>query len=348
MIVLSVNIFVTNNCNMRCEYCYESPESREQMDLNIAGKLVDYICDIIKTNHTDMLKLQFHGGEPLLALPVIERLLSSLKVEIGAQCKIITGLTTNGTIMSEEIISFIINNIDLISISIDGMKDSHNTNRRMVNGCDSFDIVWENAMTLLQRCPNLTARMTVAKNTVPKVAENVKYLAEKGFKTISPELDFTEKCWTEADVDMYCYGLEKAYKYIQEQNINATITAFDNTEKSKKGSKCLGGTDSISIDIDGTIYPCLLVTGNKEWVIGSIFTGVDIDFASRLESIVDKDNDVCKGCARLEYCEGNRCKIINKQYTGNYHMPFPMFCTNENICFRLCQIKNERKEEAKC
>lgn len=343
MNVLSVNVFVTSECNMRCVYCYESPKSREQMSENVVDRFVGYICNSIVANGLDIVKIQFHGGEPLLALPTIKKIISQINEKKNSKCKIITGLTTNGTVMTDDTLSFISDEIDLISISIDGKKDSHDANRRMVGNRDSYELVLENAVALLCKYPSLVARMTVAKNTLHNVAENIIDLIERGFKIISPELDFIEDSWTEEDIRLYCCELESVYRYIQRHNIDVTVTTFESTEKAKKGSKCLGGTNSISVDVNGKIYPCMLVVGEEEWIIGNIFTGVDKKFTNYLKSVTDKDNSACEGCARIEYCEGNRCKIINKHYTGDYYIPFPAFCANENIGFHLCQIKNKKE-----
>ena len=62
--------------------------------------------------------------------------------------KVNFNVTTNGTIMSEEMIDFIIANKIVVTFSLDGHKDDHDRNRVLQNNTPTFDCIFENLKKL--------------------------------------------------------------------------------------------------------------------------------------------------------------------------------------------------------
>ena len=57
-------------------------------------------------------------------------------------------MTTNGTLMTEDVIEFLVKYEFNLMISLDGDKKSHDINRRFKTGKGSFDIILENLSRL--------------------------------------------------------------------------------------------------------------------------------------------------------------------------------------------------------
>ena len=57
-------------------------------------------------------------------------------------------MTTNGTLMTEEVIEFLVKHEFNLMISLDGDKKSHDINRRFKSGKGSFDVILKNLSRL--------------------------------------------------------------------------------------------------------------------------------------------------------------------------------------------------------
>lgn len=68
---------VTQDCNLRCKYCYMTDKNNKNiMDFDTAKKIIDFFVDnrdLIFT--TDYVVLDFIGGEPLLEIELIDNII---------------------------------------------------------------------------------------------------------------------------------------------------------------------------------------------------------------------------------------------------------------------------------
>ena len=153
----------TTNCNLKCRYCIFSEEyphaqtfQADNMSFEVAIKAIDYYIDkILSIRKRDPAKsaiISFYGGEPLLQFSLIKDIIEYI---IARDIKNVRfNLTTNATLLTSEIIDFLVANNFLVSISIDGPKIEHDRNRVKENGLGTFDIVFRNIKTFWGRYPN--------------------------------------------------------------------------------------------------------------------------------------------------------------------------------------------------
>ena len=70
MYITNLRLNVTQNCNLRCKYCFENAlenyENRQKMDFETAKKAVDVFLDLLEKNGKSEGNIRFFGGEPLL------------------------------------------------------------------------------------------------------------------------------------------------------------------------------------------------------------------------------------------------------------------------------------------
>lgn len=114
---------VTQNCNLRCKYCVYSGSyvnrvhTKKRMSVETAKKAVDFYH-----THSGNLKtalISFYGGEPLLEMELIREIMAYAdKVFSGKEIRY--NMTTNATLLSDEIIEFLHNNDVSLTISLDG------------------------------------------------------------------------------------------------------------------------------------------------------------------------------------------------------------------------------------
>lgn len=180
---------VTQKCNLRCSYCLYSGKydsyrlhSDRSMDFNTAKKAIDYFFDIAKsgkrTRKYGTVHINYYGGEPLLNFPLIKKCVDYIEAEKKniIRDRILYSMTTNGTLLSEEIIDFIMDHKFGLAISLDGPREEHDKNRRFPDGRGSFEIIYNNLLRLLERNPgysrNITITLTYSYNhDLRKIAE---------------------------------------------------------------------------------------------------------------------------------------------------------------------------------
>lgn len=332
---MKFTIFVTEKCNLKCKYCYEGNEKiNKDMTFDIADKTIQFINHKVKEmNDNKPLNIILHGGEPLLNFKLIKYIHTSI-LETITDREIIFDMTTNGTLMNNEIIGFIKDHIDNISVSIDGNQESHDLNRIFSDGSGSYKKIILNAKLLLDNNINVRARMTYNSKSVDKLCESVYSIADCGFTEIVPVIDYYDNNWNKRHIDILN---EQISKIIDKKSLypNNNISLIELNVLNTKRGQCFGGVVSYAIDVSGNIYPCTLSASNKDFIIGNVKNlQLYKEKVDKLCKINSADNSSCLGCNRYEFCEGTRCKIINKQITGNYDVPPPIVCASQGVAVK--------------
>lgn len=338
---MNVTILLTEKCNLQCTYCYEHDFSeRKKMDNFTMKRVAEFILDQVKEKQPNYLGITLLGGEPLLNLDGVKYFINKFEEEQSTDLDISFRMTTNGTILNENVLE-VLPSIDFLSVSIDGVKDVHDSNRVFSNLEGSFDTVIKNVEKILSINPNTAARMTITKKNISQLFENVRFLIETGFHYIHPNIEFTDREWEENDAENLLDQMKKIYDLIEMKKMKSTsieIPLYGYFKRKSRSSKCDGGKNSFAISASGDIYPCSVVMPMEEWKIGNVFQGLELASLEKLEEISITETLSCAGCSRYEYCNGPRCKLINYKYTGHYDMPLEAFCINENLSYQLGKL----------
>ena len=97
---------------------------------------------------------------------------------------------------------------------------------------------------------------------------------------------------------------------------------------------CNAGISNFKIMPNGDIYPCGFLTNNKQYVIGNIATGIDIEKGHSIAiSNFDKKNTKCLGCKIRDFCQGMKCGYMNLINTGKINIPSNTECLCEQIFY---------------
>lgn len=334
--------WVTTKCNMKCKYCYEGEEKAGKiMSEKIADKAIKYTLERYEKLNVDVpLIVGFHGGEPLLQFELIKYIIEKFKNHFkNSSKKIYFSMTTNGVLLNEEISEYISRNIKMLSISFDGTKETHDTNRLLINGKGTYDIVSEKFVNLLKLRPNIRVRTTFNTITVNNLYEDVKFLVDLGFKTIVPAPDLFSKDWDTEHMEIMYGEMEKIKNLLShnDEYSGVKVGIVDEEYEDNQKGDCLGGITSVHIDPEGNIYPCTYAVGSKEFIIGDVDKGISDSegWINKMYELSKVENSDCKGCSRYKYCNGTRCKILNKIMTGDYHTPSAVLCAVENTKYKF-------------
>lgn len=340
--ICSIALFVIQECNLRCTYCYGHGgeyNNKGILKLETAKQAVDFLFE--KSGEKKDISIAFFGGEPLLNFPLICEIVDYCKYRNKEFNKNITyATTTNGTLLTDKITEFLISNKFSITISIDGNKESHNINRFFENGAGSYDKVIDKTRNLIKGIP-VSARATITKTNL-NLVQNFHDLYEKGFKRVN-----MAPCSEMLDDNDYTLMADNYSEMIEEFDKLLKNKQFDKAKAMggviQKLSKIDGGgirnrfcgsiTKGLAVDVNGNIYPCHRFVGTTDFKIGDVFNGFDEDKYSKIiNDTYASEHEDCSNCWAVNLCGGG-CNSENFVTTGSIKSPNPNFCKYNKKAF---------------
>lgn len=153
--IMQLCLEVTEACNMRCKYCaysggypYNRRHGSRYMDFGTAKAAIDYFLP--RASSEEGVAIGFYGGEPLLNFKLIRECVEYIKsLELGKTLRF--SLTTNLTLLTEEILDYFTEEGFNLTVSLDGPQTEHDRNRIFKNGEGSFAKVMENLQRIYAR-----------------------------------------------------------------------------------------------------------------------------------------------------------------------------------------------------
>lgn len=146
--MLHLILFPTEACNCRCVYCYETYRHGRMDTATITGVKNLLHARIPELDH---LHVSWFGGEPLLALDIIEELSEHIHQEIADTpgCHFQADVTTNAYLLSLPTFTRLSRcKVGLYQISFDGPQELHDQKRILADGGGTFDRIWSNLLAL--------------------------------------------------------------------------------------------------------------------------------------------------------------------------------------------------------
>lgn len=309
---------VTQNCNMRCEYCVYSGGYQNRvhtfrmMSFDIAKKSMDYFIEHSK--NVEQLSISFYGGEPCLNFELIQNCVEYM--EKAAEGKSVHySLTTNATLLNKKIIDFFAKHHFRMMISLDGPREIHDKHRKFsCSGEGSFDTVLKKVKYIKEEYPEFFHE-GVHFNTVLDVENEFKIidnfvnnndiLSDAEFKAASIDTKNTDKrylmnprYWEDINYEFFKMLLEllgkipagSSSKLLQNYKIDLrdALEENDNTkcerlpEECHHGGPCLPGATRLFVTANGDFYPCEKVSEElKEAIIGNVNEGINLELAKK-------------------------------------------------------------------
>lgn len=320
------SIWVTTDCNLACSYCYEGHDKKKlYIDHNLADRIIDFIASEESYNKEE-IAIDFHGGEPFLNIAIMKYFVQELAYVLNN--KIHFGATTNATILNDDILEFIRTELEDVTVSLDGTKNTHDSCRCFSNGMGSYNMAINNSMVINENTKNLRVRMTVTSDYVHTLARDIMHLVDNGFKCIVPAIDLFDSGWDDIKLKVLRGEIRNLKSLLNDNEVSLSLLEPIHINNDHK---CYGGINEISIYADGTIYPCMMSGGVKGFEIGNVNSGIDINKRDRILGYNNKQYCECLECDIQDSCEGKRCKIINKLLTGSFIKPSALTCELHHI-----------------
>ncbi len=325
----TVTFVVTDDCNLRCKYCYIThKKSDNKMDFDTAKVFIDRLLTTDEMRYSEALILEFIGGEPLIEANLIDKIadyfkLKAFELDHDWYWNYRISVCTNGVnYSSPEVQRFIKKNINKISvtISVDGTKEKHDMQRVFPNGSGSFDKINENIDLWLSEFRGST-KVTFASDDLPLLYDSILSLWNRGIKEVSANVVF-ENVWKNGDDEILEEQLKKLADYVIDNKLydkGYYCSFFDENigypydDEDMERTYC-GAGKMIALSPNGNIYPCIRYYGyslnnHEEWSVGDIKNGIDMEkvrpfvlSTNRLQSDAECLNcDVATGCG---FCQG--------------------------------------------
>ncbi len=357
-------ILVTNNCNLRCKYCYEN-RSNKVIDLQIMKDAIDFILKNAEEACV-IPKITFFGGEPLLHFDDIMK--SAIEYVRSKNNNVILCFVTNGLLITEDQLKFYKNNNVKFMLSIDGCKEAQDSNRIYANGSGSFDDLEEKIPLILKYDPQTLARVTVTPSNIQYLFNSLKYLESCNFDRVHIMPNVFD-VWSDDDFKIAeeQLGLIKDYIINKFENdeiplvpeiicqmftkrvikeYEESTNRYRMTPSTIPSKRCgIGSIGKVVIDTDGNIYTCPHCTmqpiEDEIMFIGNIYSGINAD---KIENLVVLNNEKpiysntfkCSDCPLDRICSGG-CTPNNYMIYSDFNLVPECYCKWNRLLYKTAE-----------
>lgn len=302
------------------------------MGLELAKKSIDFLVDHAQDSRT--ISVGFYGGEPLLEFETVKKCIEYAEEKAEGR-KLIFNITTNGTLINEEIVDFFEAHDVTLMISLDGPKEIHDKNRRFaVGGCGTFEKIVDNLERLRNKFPEYYKKINFNMVIDPKngftcsneFTMNYQLVKDSIFtsSTISTfyskkEIDVSDEFVRERGYEVF-KGIMAELNRVDKKSVSKLVAPYfarikqvmhdereyspHLPEKAHHSGPCIPGVSRLFVNIEGNFFPCERVSELSEIMkIGHIDCGFDIGKIRRLLNIGKVTEKNCQNCWAFRFCE---------------------------------------------
>ena len=331
-VVKALCLHIAHDCNLACKYCFaeegEYHGGRALMSYEVGKKALDFL--IANSGNRVNLEVDFFGGEPLMNFQVVKDLVAygrSKEKEFNKKFRFT--LTTNGMLLTDEVMEFANKEMANVVLSIDGRKEVHDFMRPTRNGKGSYDLIIDKfkKMAEMRHQTNYYVRGTFTHYNLD-FSKDVLHLADMGFKQISAEPvvapDDMDYAIREEDLPQLFEEYDNLAKEMVKREKEGNGFNFFHFMIDLTGGPCLykrlsgcgSGTEYLAVTPWGDLYPCHQFVGMEQFKLGNVDTGIektDIVDEFKLCNVYAKDK--CKDCFARFYCSGG-CAANSYNFHG--------------------------------
>lgn len=320
-------LYLTRACNLACTHCFVSKDVR-RMSLETGLQAVDCLFDLAEKHGHPEVKIKYAGGEPTMnwdLIPALHERAKSLARETGL--RLIEVLVTNATLLDHERLQFIKDERFHLSISLDGFGEGHDRQRPVRNGNPTFERVLRSVFLALEMGLSPYLIITITRLNVKEVPALVAFVLEH---RLMLNLNFyrphhLDDTLAADNAELTC-ALQDALKVI-EANLPDYNFMEGLIDRSNFGAAhqhvCGAGRNYLSIDTDGSVLPCHMLTGYN-------LPGISLQMleSPRFDDFPNPPIDHRNGCNTCEwrYWCGGGCPIHAKNIMGTSNVSSP-YCS---------------------
>lgn len=323
--IFKISVLPTHSCNLSCTYCYSAKGRNSiHLDKNKLKSSLEYFIDPGRIEKRYLHLSIIGGGEPMLNWDLVkftieyaDELAEKGKFELD---KI---LITNGTIISDEIINFLMDRNVVPNISFDILESAQNTQRK------NYEKVVETITKFLDAGIYPTLNATITPSTANRQLEMAQTVFTKfpGISNLIFEPVIAEEYFPDQNSFNQFYsdfnnGFFEARKFGLKHNIEIRCKAFINMFNITNH----GCEFRFSLTPGGEITNCYCVSSPEEKYfesrqIGNIDAGNKVRFNyEKFDSMVRNDVSQEKKCSEcfIKWNCGGGCLLPKETYDQSY------------------------------
>lgn len=327
---LTAWLHITNECNLRCDYCYISKTS-DAMDMARGRQAVDAVIRSALAHGFRRIKLKYAGGEATLNPSLI-----FATHQYARECATKHGLALDGVLLSngvalgDRLIRRICDSGLRLMISLDGIGDVHDAHRRFVNGRGSFSHVARTLDRLAVRDVTPSISITLSRRNLAGLAATVEYVLDRG-------LPFALNFYREND----CSASAADLSFQDNQIIAAMREAFAVIARRLPPYSLIGtlidlarldtphdrpcgvGHAYMVIDHRGGVAKCHMEIGRTVTDVAAPDPLLLIcEDAVGIQNVPVDEKEGCRTCTWRYWCAGG-CPALTYRVTGRYDVKSP-------------------------
>ncbi|MBW1743503.1 MAG: SynChlorMet cassette radical SAM/SPASM protein ScmE [Deltaproteobacteria bacterium] len=343
----SVDIDITNRCNLRCKYCYHFSGPGDVAEDLPAAEWLRFFEEL---NRCAVMNITLAGGEPFFRKD-LKQLIEGI-----VKNKMRFNVLSNGTLITDDMVEFLASTgrCDGVQVSIDGSKpETHDACR----GKGNFRKAMDGIECLQRHGMPVQIRVTVHRHNVRDLEGIAEFLLDEvglaGFSTNAASYmglckqNVEEVGLSTEDRTLAMDTLLKLNKrYNNRISANAgplaEATMWPEMERARRNGNehipdrgrltaCGCVMDKIAVRADGVIVPCTMLSHielgriNKDDLSDVWQNHPEMQKIRERRNIPLSDFEFCQGCEYIDYCTGN-CPGLAYTLTGKVNHPSPDAC----------------------
>jgi uncharacterized protein len=327
---LTAWIHITNDCNLRCDYCYLE-KTRENLPEDVGRRAVDAVFRSALKHGIRSVKLKYAGGEASLHMKALTALHDyATRLAQEHDIKLEAAMLTNGVVLSQRTVTSLKERHIAVSISLDGLGLYNDSQRAFTNGHGSAYYVLRTIKRLLANGVKPHISVTISQRNLDGLPELISYILEH-------DLTFSLNYYRENDCSAHIDDL----RFANTQIIEAMRSVFNVIEGNLPRRSLLScvldkarlhaphthtcgvGKNYLVIDQRGGVAKCQADIRH---------TVTTIDQADPLQAVRDDRTGVqglavdqkegCRTCTWRYWCTGG-CPLLTYKATGRYDVQSP-------------------------
>ncbi|MGD8568642.1 MAG: 4Fe-4S cluster-binding domain-containing protein [Gammaproteobacteria bacterium] len=317
---VTITLFLTNACNLRCTYCYASAGVApiHHMSLDVAKHGIDFIINNAVTQNVPYIRITYHGGgEPSVNWKVMTNSLAYAKAQAEKHgLNVHASSATNG-MLNDKQSDWFIRQLDGASISFDGLPRVHDKFRVTTSGHGSSQHI-ENTLKRFDIAGfNYGLRMTVTHEQIATLPDSVEYICRRfNPAKIQVEPAYQMGKWAtapSAETDEFIAAFREAQararKYTKQIDFSAARVGLSTNHF------CSVSQDNFALSADGNVSACYEVFSEDDPYASHFFYGepdhvnggytFNIDVLNRLRNQAVQNRKYCEECFAKWNCAGD-------------------------------------------
>ena len=341
-VIKALCLHVAHDCNLACKYCFacegEYHGPRGLMSFEVGKKALDYLIEHSGTRKN--LEVDFFGGEPSLNFEVVKQLVAygrEKEKETGKNFRFT--YTTNGIILTDEIMEFCNKEMSNVVLSLDGRREVNDRMRTNRGGAGSYDTIVPKFQKFIEKRQGKDYYIRGTYTRFNKdFAADILHMADLGFKEISIEPVVAEPSAPYALRQEDLPELLEQYEILAKEMIKRRRSGNGFTFYHymidldggpcvvKRVSGCGVGTEYMAVTPEGDFYPCHQFVGNPDFLLGNVYDGVtNAAVCDQFKNCNIYSHPECDDCFARMYCSGG-CAANAYNSTGSVTGVYGLGC----------------------